>query len=161
MKSQFRILIAFSLLLLLAAPQLQAQNYTTAAGLRGGGLNALSIKHFIDDGKAIEGIVATRWKGVHLTALYQVHAPAFSVDNFFWYYGGGAHIGFYDGYDDHPYFDENKNYTNIGIDGVIGLEYVFQEVPIAISVDWKPEFNIVGQSGAWLGDGGLAIRYYW
>ena len=44
---------------------------------------------------------------------------------------------------------------------MIGLEYVFQEVPISISVDWKPEFNIIGHSGVWVGDGGLAIRYYW
>jgi hypothetical protein len=51
------------------------------------------------------------------------------------------------------------NYTVIGIDGILGIEYNFEEVPINIGVDWKPAFNLTGYSGFW-GDGGaLSIRY--
>ncbi|MCB0802983.1 MAG: hypothetical protein KDB74_07785 [Flavobacteriales bacterium] len=161
MMNKFGLILIFGLLFSLGITKLTAQNYSTAAGVRGGGLNAISVKHFVDDGRALEGIVATRWRGMQITGLYQIHAQAFNVENLYWYYGGGAHIGFFNGYKDHPYFDDDKSYTNIGIDGVIGLEYVFQEIPINISVDWKPEFNIIGASGVWFGDGGIAIRYYW
>ena len=52
-----------------------------------------------------------------------------------------------------------STYTVIGIDGIIGLEYSFTEIPINVSIDWKPVLNIIGYSGFW-GDGGaLSVRY--
>jgi hypothetical protein len=51
------------------------------------------------------------------------------------------------------------SYTVIGVDGILGLEYNFSEVPINISIDWKPAFNLVGYS-RFFGDGGaLSLRY--
>jgi hypothetical protein len=140
---------------------LQAQNYNTAVGIKVGTSNGLTIKHFMRDNKAIEGIVASRWNGIHLTGLYEVHAPAFNTSGFNWYYGAGGHIGFWEGHRDHPWFEDNSNHTVVGIDGVLGLEYTLLEAPFTFAIDWKPAFNIIGYSGLWVGDGGLAIRYYW
>lgn len=67
-------------------------------------------------------------------------------------YGFGGHLGFWDG--GHArWADDDRSYTVLGIDGILGLEYSFVEVPICISLDWKPALNLIGHSG-FLGDGG-------
>ncbi|HAX94627.1 MAG TPA: hypothetical protein DCY25_11950, partial [Bacteroidales bacterium] len=73
---------------------------------------------------------------------------------------GGGHIGFWNGDNTYDRWgDAGTNYTVIGIDGILGIEYNFEEVPINIGLDWKPAFNLTGYSGFW-GDGGaLSIRY--
>lgn len=150
--------------LIFLSQQLQAQAYKTSAGIRAGDPTGLSVKHFISGADAIEGIVAWRWRGLQATALYERHATAFNVEQLNWYYGAGAHVGFFDGYKDHPFFDKedyNKSYVVIGVDGILGLEYDIREIPLTVSLDWKPEINIIGYSGTWLGGGGLSVRYYW
>ena len=47
----------------------------------------------------------------------------------------------------------------IGIDGIIGLEYTFDEVPFSISLDWKPTFNIAEHAAFLADEAGLSIRY--
>ena len=137
-----------------------AQDYNTGIGLRLGFSNGLTVKHFIGQRSALEGLLSTRWRGFEVTGLYEVHNQAFDVERLNWYFGGGGHIGFWNG--DNTYGrwgDEGVNYTVIGIDGILGIEYNFDAVPINISLDWKPAFNLTGYSGFW-GDGGaLSIRY--
>lgn len=133
-------------------------NYNTGIGLRGGFSNGVTIKHFIKHDTAIEGIVTTRWKGINLTGLYEIHNETATVEELSWYYGFGGHIGFWDG-NRVNWADDNNAYTVIGIDGILGLEYHFARAPICISVDWKPTFNVIGNSDFW-GDGGaISIRY--
>jgi hypothetical protein len=136
-----------------------AQDYTTGIGFRGGLSNGLTVKHFISSNTAIEGILSTRWQGFEITGLYEIHNEAFNTDQLKWYYGFGGHIGFWDGNNASWADNKDKSYTVIGIDGILGLEYSFKEVPINLSLDWKPTFNLIGYSGFW-GDGGaLSIRY--
>lgn len=135
-----------------------AQDYGTGIGIRGGSANGLTIKHFIKSDVALEGIISTRWHGLNLTGLYEIHAQAFNEPGLNWFYGFGGHLGFWDGNHAH-WGNDDKNYTVIGIDGIIGLEYNIQEIPINISLDWKPTLNLIGYSGFW-GDGfGLSVRY--
>jgi hypothetical protein len=136
----------------------KAQDYNTCIGLRGGLASGLSVKHFLSETKAIEGIFDSRWHGFSLTGLYEIQDRAFNTDRLNWYYGAGGHIGFWD--TKYKTLGSNTgNYTVIGIDGILGLEYNFKEIPINLSVDWKPALNLVGYSGFW-GDGGaLSIRY--
>lgn len=135
-----------------------AQDYNTGIGLRGGFGTGLTIKHFLHGNKAVEGIFDSRWHGFSVTGLYEVHTRAFDVDRLNFYYGIGGHIGFWDGRYYWNY-DNDRNYTVIGIDGILGLEYNFKEIPFNIGVDWKPAFNLTDSSGFW-GDGGaISIRY--
>jgi len=70
---------------------------------------------------------------------------------FSWYYGGGALIGFTNNLED-------RASLHTGINGILGLEYTFQEVPINCSLDTGPfVFFTPIVSFAW--GGGLAIRY--
>ncbi|MGQ8335652.1 hypothetical protein ACUNWD_03815 [Sunxiuqinia sp. A32] len=136
-----------------------AQEYNTGIGIRGGFAQGLTVKHFIGESTALEGILSTRWGGFNITGLYEIHNPAFNVAGMYWYYGFGGHIGFWDGHQVHDWFDDDNTYTVIGIDGVLGLEYNIPGAPINLSLDWKPAMNIIGHTGFW-GDGGaLSIRY--
>jgi hypothetical protein len=153
-----RILIVI-IIMMCSVVSSTAQDYTTGIGVRGGFSNGLTIKHFISERAAIEGIISSRWKGFNLTGLYEIHQQAFDVEHLNWYYGAGGHIGFWNGKDT-PWADNNDDdYTVVGIDGILGIEYNFQEIPINISLDWKPTMNIIGYSGFW-GDGGaFSVRY--
>jgi hypothetical protein len=93
-----------------------------------------------------------------VTGLYEIHNRAFDTDRLNWYYGVGGHLGFWDGkyYRD---YNNDLNYTIVGIDGILGLEYNFNDIPFNISIDWKPAINLTGSSGFY-GDGGaISLRY--
>jgi len=134
------------------------QDYQTGIGVRGGLSNGLTIKHFTQENTALEGIAAFRWGGFHFTGLYEIHQPAFDTERLKWYYGAGAHIGVWDA-NDNPWFDEGTGHAVIGIDGIIGLEYSFEEIPFNISADWKPAFNLIGDTGFWGDEAAVSVRY--
>ena len=136
-----------------------AMDYGTGVGVRGGLSNGITVKHFINNKTAIEGLLSSRWGGLNITGLYEIHnAAAFDVPRLNWYYGVGAHIGFWSG-KDVGWADDEKDYTVIGIDGIIGIEYNFEELPFNIGLDWKPAFNLTGNTEFW-GDGGaLSLRF--
>lgn len=153
--------LALSLVLgLFAFLPTNAQDYNTGIGVRGGFAQGITIKHFVSGTSALEGIIASRWKGIELTGLYEIHGRAFQVDRLNWYAGFGGHVGAWDG-QDARWGDDGDSYTVVGIDGIIGLEYNFERVPFNLSVDWKPAYNFSGYTGFW-GDGAaLSIRYIW
>jgi hypothetical protein len=154
-KSIVVILIAFCFLSVSTA-----QDYNTGIGLRAGFSNGLTIKHFISQKSALEGILSSRWRGFELTGLYEVHNQAFNTERLKWFIGFGGHVGFWNGDYTYKYWGErDRNYTVIGLDGILGLEYSFVEVPISLSLDWKPAFNLSGYSGFWVDGGALSIRY--
>lgn len=152
-KLVFIVLVAF-----MCAPGIKAQDYQTGIGLRGGLGAGLTIKHFVNNKAAFEGIFDSRWHGLSITGLYEIHARAFNTNRLNWYYGFGGHIGFWDG----KYYRDvhnTDNYTIVGVDGILGLEYNFKEIPFNLSIDWKPVLDLSGSSGFW-GDGGaISIRY--
>jgi len=144
---------------LLSLVTLNAQDYNTGIGIRGGLSNGLTVKHFIGSDTAIEGLLSTRWRGFNITGLYEIHDQAFDTPRLNWYYGFGGHIGFWGGYKNHPWFEDDASYTVIGIDGIIGIEYNIEPIPFNISLDWKPGFNIIGYTGFWGDELAFSVRY--
>ena len=126
-------------------------SYQTALGVKvwdGGGI---SLKHFISDQHALEGIGYFWSQGVRITGLYEIYGPISGATGLQWYIGPGAHIGFYN--------SKNGDGSFIGLDGVLGLDYKFNGAPINVSLDWQPSFEFGtnrGFIGSW---GGLGIRY--
>ena len=135
-----------------------AQEYETAAGVRGGLYNGVTIKHFLGGKSAVEGIITTRWQGFNVTGLYELHSwRAFDVDRLNWYYGVGGHVGIWDR--TYATWVGEGNSMVIGVDLILGIEYTFEEIPINLGVDWKPAFNFIGADG-FRGDGGaFSARY--
>ena len=91
-----KIVLTFFMVISIVA-FVSAQEYKTGIGIRAGFSSGLTIKHFKNSKVALEGLLTTRWQGFDITGLYEVHNKAFDVDHLNWYYGGGAHIGFYNG----------------------------------------------------------------
>lgn len=151
--------IVFSILLMAFTKLGISQNYSTGAGLRLGSFNGITLKHFISGTNALEGIASFRWGGFAVTGLYEWQKPIRGARNLDYFLGLGGHIGFwgdkyYWHHDDHP-----GSYTIIGVDFIAGLEYTFPGVPFNVGLDWKPAFNLVGDTH-WWGDGmALSIRY--
>jgi hypothetical protein len=158
------IIVVVAFLAILFTTEVEAQSYATGIGLRSGVSNGLTVKHFIQEDIALEGILHTRWNGLVITGLYEVHRDISEVRGLRWFYGGGAHVGSWNGHRNSnrnpPWADSNfSGATVIGIDGIIGLDYIFTDAPINLSLDYKPAFNLTNTGGFWGDEVALSIRY--
>ena len=152
-------LLIIGIIMLSGALSVNAQDYLTGIGLRGGTSNGVTIKHFLSEDNAVEGILSLRWGGIMVCGLYEFE-KYMSTPGLSWYYGAGAHIGFWNSTkNDIPWADVDDNYTVIGVDGIIGIEYTFDGFPINISLDWKPTLNLVGTTDFWGDEAAFSIRY--
>ena len=124
-----------------------AQDYNWGVGVRiGGGTGGASVKYKFNTANAIEGIMSAYWtNGFVVTALYERYVPVLGR-GFHFYYGAGAHIGSW-----------KKNFA-FGVDGIIGLEYKFKDVPLALSLDYKPALNLFEKTKFQWADIALGIR---
>jgi hypothetical protein len=136
-----------------------AQLYKSALGIRLGPTNGITYKTFVNRNAAIEAIGTFRYRGFGLTGLYEVHGRAFNSRDFNWLIGGGGHI--YVWGNDRPSFLDNNQTTVLGLDGILGLEAKLRNVPLAISLDWKPAINIVNYSSFLSDEIALSVRYTW
>lgn len=153
-------LCCFLLIHILSMTVAKAQNeYKTALGVRINGGAGITVRHNLNKDNSLEGILYTRWGGFMVTGLYQVNYPVFTEPGFRLYFGGGAHMGVWNGRAQ-PWWDDDKGtHGAIGVDGQLGLEYTFDKVPLNLSLDWKPAFNIIGVTNFWAEDLGLSVRY--
>jgi len=139
-----------------------AQDYYTAVGIRAGVSTGFTVKYFVSKVDAVEGIVAFRWGGFIVTGLYE-YVNKLEVPRLNWYYGFGAHIGHWDGNkaEDWGWWDptDDKGATIIGADGIIGIEYTLEKIPLNFSLDWRPAFNFIGYAGMWGDQVAISIRF--
>lgn len=156
MKGKIRFYVIV-LLSFIATSTTFSQNYATGIGARVGFYNGLTVKHFVNDLNAAEGLLTFHSHGLHITGLYEWQKPVIGVENFDWLIGGGGHIGF----ENRDYWsrDVYNSYIVIGVDFIIGVEYTFKEAPFTIGIDWKPAINLVGYNHWWGGGIGLTFRY--
>ncbi|MFN8209273.1 MAG: hypothetical protein U0T82_18000 [Bacteroidales bacterium] len=146
------------LLLFLAGSRVFSQDYVTAIGLRGGTAVGINFKYFLTISSSLEAIAATRERGYLFTGLYEFQTRAFRVRHFYWFYGGGAHAGYWRYYDGIKWVDPGEDVFVVGIDGITGLEYNIMEFPITISLDMKPALNFIGYKKPWF-DTAISLRY--
>jgi len=149
-----------------------SQGYDHSAGLRLGGTSAITYKNFVEETESVEFLVSGRRDGLQLTTLYEFHKPLeleFN-ENFFLYYGIGAHIGYEDRSDldkvltslEPPRFVfERRTYFVMGADAILGVEYRWYSLPATISFDLKPYFTFIGMryTDARFWDAALSFKY--
>lgn len=157
----FKFTIAIFIGIFFLLQSASAQSYNTGLGLRFGGLsNGITVKHFVNQKAALEGILSLGNKSFILTGLYEWHAPVDQSKQFLVYYGLGGHLGFFQ--DGGGYYYNNKRlYTQTtvaGVDGILGLDYKFRNAPINISMDVKPFVDFFNGNYVYF-DGGLSLRY--
>ena len=112
-----------------------AQDYRLALGVRLSNnvptlSSSVSAKYFVTDRNAIEGLVSFGNR-FGIGGLLEIHRPFSTVEGLNWFFGAGGYVGF-----------ENDD-TYLGPTGVIGLDYKFPSVPVNLSIDWKPELDIL------------------
>ena len=84
--------------------------------------------------------------GVGLDALWDFLYKPVDGESLKWYVGVG------------PSMVINDDFL-LGASGEIGLEYRFQEAPIAIGLDWRPTLWILEETDFHAGSFGLNVRY--
>jgi len=126
--------IIAGLALLLIANTASAQDYRLALGVRLSNstptLNSsITGKYFVTDRSAVEGMVSFGSR-FGMGALLELH-QSLNTPGLRWFYGAGAYVGF------------QSDQTYLGPTGILGLDYKFANTPINLSVDWKPELDII------------------
>ena len=91
--------------------------------------NSITGKYFVTDRSAVEGIVSFGSR-FGIGGLLEIHKPT-NMDGLKWFYGAGVYVGFESGD------------TYLGPTGILGIDYKFTNVPINLSLDWKPELDII------------------
>lgn len=160
-----RLLRAFTVLLtILSFQQLKAQDGGKAIGLRLGGGNVsgaeISYQHGLSEANRLEANLG--WNNnsavdaFKLTGLYEWTKDLSDLGpGFSWYYGVGAGLGYIDwgGIN-----GEGSDALIISAEGIVGLEYRF-EVPLQLTLDINPGFNLVGGFDDLDLDLALGVRY--
>lgn len=85
--------------------------------------------------------------GVGIDALWDFLYKPVDGESLKWYVGAGPSVLF------------GNPDALIGASGEIGLEYRFQEAPIAIGLDWRPTLWILEDTEFRAGGFGLNVRY--
>ena len=91
--------------------------------------SSITGKYFVTDRSAVEGLLSFGSR-FGLGGLLEIHKPT-NIDGLKWFYGAGAYVGW-----------ENSD-TYLGPTGILGLDYKFTNAPINLSLDWKPELDIL------------------
>lgn len=147
----------FVLLLTTTAIVTHAQApYNRALGLKFPGGFSITYKKFVSDTRNLEGEVTIWNKGFRAAGLYEFNFYTFDqVPELSWFVGPGAHLGFWKS----EFKDTYGSQVDLGIDGIIGLDYKIKNAPIDVSADWQPAVTLIGSAGFTPVFGGLAIRY--
>ncbi len=132
-----------------------------AIGARIGGdgdINGIEISYQRAKGSANRlefdlGFASNKFRDqISLAGIYQWN---FNIEDAFnWYVGPGASVGLY---------KYTNSYINIGIGGQIGIEYDFkkQDVPLLLSIDARPMWDLIGDHTGLGWGAALGIRYVW
>jgi len=111
-----------------------APNYRLGLGIRLSNAiptlsSSITGKYFVTDRSAVEGLLSYGSR-FGIGGLLEIHKPT-NIDGLKWFYGAGAYVGW-----------ENGD-TYLGPTGILGLDYKFTNAPINLSLDWKPELDIL------------------
>lgn len=150
------ILLAFVMLSSLAS---FAQSSGPELGVRFGGGYGIGIN-------SIDGILPLSdmnrlhvdlGLGNHFISVDALYEWQFDIgQNFLVYPGVGAGFYSWTGYRKGPY--EYGGYSTVVVEGVIGLEYQIQEIPLSVGLDFRPVLGLMNSAG--YGSGwGFMVRY--
>lgn len=145
-----------------------AQGFKNALGIRAGWINpGIEYRYYTSEMHSLRALLSTRDRGVQLHALsefYQYDLFPFSYQLIF-FYGAGVHFGF-ESWDETIYqgnirYDDTKHALLAGLDGVVGVEYLFYEAPVKLGLEVKPYLDVFGRYGTniRLLDFALTVKY--
>lgn len=141
----FLLVIAFIFL----SGIIYSQSFERQLGVRLGPMSGITGKVVMNKKTAIQGTLGFRKGGVQLYTLLEVYKglDKNTTQNWFFYFGGGAHIGYINGYNrirrwsnTSGYYWEEERAVGpvIGLDAIVGVEYNIPLVPLTIFFEFKP-----------------------
>jgi len=140
--------------LMVSALAMNAQDYNWAIGVRGGYENAgITVKKGMG-GTALDFTgnwhLGSGYTALNVQGLYEWQQNI--TGGLDWYYGLGAHVGMWT-------VDNAGSDLWLGVDAVIGLEFKFPSLPIALSLDYRPGLNILPDVSGGYGDVGFGLKF--
>jgi hypothetical protein len=99
----------------------------------------------------LEGIADIESNAMSFTGLFEEYYQTPFSKNFNWFVGGGAYAGHWS--------VDNESSTWLGVRGVLGLCYNFNDIPVDLSIDWMPAVQIVSDFHTDFNIFGLSVRY--
>lgn len=145
-KTGFILVIISSLFITITS---QAQDYKTGVGIRISSQdaavnNSITLKYFLSEAYAVEGMLSFG-DPVSLGALLQRHTPILA-NGLKWFWGAGAYVGF-------------AGLRTFGLHGALGMDYKVPTLPLNLSIDWKPEINMIKEFSFEPAAVGLSARF--
>ena len=141
------------ILSLLVTTTLSAQMYERSVGVRLGYSTGIFFDKQNDDLSSYRFMMSVREGGQHFTAMkYYRRYKTDRLPNYLsFYYGYGAHAGFVKWRqqakdENYGYYLETKSAPVVGLDALIGISYDFEKLPISITCDVKPFFDLLGKN---------------
>lgn len=128
-----------------------AQDYRHQLGVRIGSVDQVlstgfTYKYNFANNTAVEGILNVK-DDIALGVLYEKKTPLGNPAGLAWYYGAGAYVGF-------------GKENNLGATGILGFDYQFSgNLPLNVSIDWKPELNLVKSVAFRAATIGVSVRF--
>jgi hypothetical protein len=145
--------ILIGLLFLLTGTVVFAQKYERSAGVRMGYMYGVFLDIQNEDLSSYRFMVNWKDKGRQFTAMK--YFQKYKVDKLpsylSFYYGFGAHVG-YNRWDQYKrdtefgYYWEEVTAPVFGLDGLIGLSYDLNYMPVSITCEVKPSFDLWGKN---------------
>lgn len=146
MKKIYLFLVA--IISITSIQQVNGQEYSNALGIRLSTAQAtinqsVSYRRYLNENTALEGLLSFDPMAIGLLyeKIYPLGAPGLQ-----WFFGGGAYVAF-------------KGDNVVGAMGIIGLDYTLQTVPINLSLDWKPELNLINNVNFQASAVALSVRF--
>ena len=150
----------------------QERNHAIAA--RFGLSSGISYQLMVDEFRGYKGFMSFRDGGVQFTGMIESYRPLYLdfTDKMYFYTGMGAHVGFTRWQSGNwlwsnpfRYYPQANYYSFapvIGLDGIIGLEFRLDRIPMTFSLDAKPFFELFGQNMFRLSifDVGLSVKVH-
>ena len=137
----------------------RGQEYIDALGIRAGESYGITYKHFFNEKLAVEASLLSRWHGISSMGLLEWNYPLLDIRGLNWYLGAGPGFGYWSYNNATKWLDPGKSVFAGGIIPIVGLEYNLKDVPLAIGLDWKPVFNIIGYSKPWLDEFSVSFKF--
>lgn len=146
---KFARLFPLFLMCMAALPAFCQHAYRTGVGVRVAPVG-FTVKHFLADRHAAEGLLQFSDSTLYAAALYEAHQPIQKVAGMQWYVGPGM------AYRSTKLPAGRDN--SFGVKAALGVEYTFTSVPVNAGVDWVPQYFFKSKSYDldWFN---LAIRY--
>ncbi|HPH15719.1 MAG TPA: hypothetical protein PK029_01005 [Bacteroidales bacterium] len=159
-KTVFFIAMLLTIATAASAQRANQKWYRHAIGVRGENsfyifptLVGVTYDRFLSNQTAVELILVTDLEtGTEISGLYKYVKSIPDVPaSVRWYAGIGAHFGEWDATD-----------IVAGIDGILGIGYTFDQIPINATLDWHPIINAVTSNTQYIfvpTKFGLSARY--